>query len=321
LAYSFLLATAHVCRRSRLSAAVLLIALGIPACSRKPPSDSALKADAAARSTIVFLSDFGTANDSVAICKAVILEIAPAARIMDITHQVTPYSVEEGGRFLASVSPYYPPGTIFLAVVDPGVGTSRKAIIVKSRRGQFFVLPDNGLISLVAERDGIESAREITNPSFMLSGALSSTFHGRDVFSPTAAHLAAGEDWMLAGPEIHDLVRLHPPAAILDSMGINGHVVALDDPYGSLITDITAGDFTPLGYTIGDKVKLRIEKKGFTIPYTRTFMDVPVGQPLLYVDSRGRIAIAINERDFSQANGIHPPASIFIPRKFASKHK
>jgi S-adenosylmethionine hydrolase len=300
---------------------VLLIALSITACSKKPRSDSTRRADPAARSTIVFLSDFGTANDSVAICKAVILEIAPAARILDITHQVTPHSVEEGGRFLASVSPYYSSGTIFLAVVDPGVGTSRKAIIVKSGHGQFFVLPDNGLISLVAERDGVESAREITNPSFMLSGALSSSFHGRDVFSPTAAHLAAGEDWTLAGPEVHDLVRLHPPAAILDSTGLTGHVVALDDPYGSLITDITTGDFSALGYAIGDKVKLRIEKKEFTIPYVRTFMDVPTGQPLLHVDSRDRIGIALNERNFAQANGIHPPASIFIPRKFGSKHK
>src|SRR5215475_6598943 len=93
------------------------------------------------RSTIVFMTDFGTANDAVALCKAVILNIAPDARIMDITHQVTPFQIEEGARFLAAVSPYYPSGTVFLVVVDPGVGTSRKAVIVKTKRAQYFVLP------------------------------------------------------------------------------------------------------------------------------------------------------------------------------------
>ena len=105
----------------------------------------------APHAAIVFMTDFGTANDAVAICKAVILGIDPEARIMDITHQVTPFSIEEGARFLAGVSPYYPAGTVFLVVVDPGVGTARKAIIVKSKKGQFFVLPDNGLITPVAQ--------------------------------------------------------------------------------------------------------------------------------------------------------------------------
>jgi len=113
--------------------------------------------------TIVFISDFGVANDAVAICKAVIVGIAPDARIMDITHQVTPYSIEEGARFLLGVTPYYPSGTVFLAVVDPGVGTTRKAVVVKTKKGQYFVLPDNGLITPVVDRDGLDSAREITN--------------------------------------------------------------------------------------------------------------------------------------------------------------
>src|SRR5712692_9403856 len=111
---------------------------------------------------------FRTANDSVARCKAVIAGIAPATRIMDITHQVTPFSIEEGARFLAGVSPYYPSGAVFLAVIDPGVGTSRKAVVVKTKKGQFFVLPDNGLITPVLDRDGLDAAREITNTSWML---------------------------------------------------------------------------------------------------------------------------------------------------------
>src|SRR5271156_837696 len=112
------------------------------------------------RPTIVFITDFGTANDAVAICKAVILGIVPDVRIMDITHQVTPFSIEEASRFLAGVSPYYPSGTVFLVVVDPGVGTSRKAVIVKTKKGQYFDLPDNGIITPVADRDGVEGVRE-----------------------------------------------------------------------------------------------------------------------------------------------------------------
>src|SRR5262252_3053325 len=132
---------------------------------------------AEARPAIVFMTDFGTANDAVAICKAVMIGIAPAARIMDITHQVTPFSIEEGARFLAGISPYYPAGTVFVAVIDPGVGTSRRAVVVKTRKNQYFVLPDNGLVSTVVERDGLDSAREISNTSWMIGENVSSTFH------------------------------------------------------------------------------------------------------------------------------------------------
>jgi S-adenosylmethionine hydrolase len=264
---------------------------------------------------IVFMTDFGTANDAVAICKAVILGIDPDVRIMDITHQVTPFSIEEGARFLVGVTPYYPAGTVFLAVVDPGVGTSRKAVVVKSRKGQFFVLPDNGLITPVADRDGVESAREITNPAWMIGGKVSSTFHGRDIFSPTAAYLASGADWTSVGPELKDLVRLTQRAATLEREGLKGDVIGLDDPYGSLITDISGDDFKKLGFGLGQRVTVQIGNKPYTMPYVRTFMDVPVGQPLLYIDSRGRVGIALNERDFSKTYKVSPTVSIFIPRK------
>jgi S-adenosylmethionine hydrolase len=262
--------------------------------------------------TIVFLSDFGTANDAVAICKAVILQIVPDARIMDITHQVTPFSISEGARFLAGVTPYYPAGTVFLAVVDPGVGTSRKAIVAKSNKGQLFVLPNNGLITPVAERDGLAGVREITNPAWMMGERISSTFHGRDVFSPVAAHLAAGEDWILAGPSLPDFVRLRESKATLDEQGLHGEVIGLDDPFGSLITNIASEEFTKLGYAVGEKVTLLLGRQVFTMPYARTFMDVPVAKPLVYIDSRGRVGIALNQRDFAKAYKISPPLPITI---------
>jgi S-adenosylmethionine hydrolase len=299
--------------RLTLAFAALWIITSLAGCGSKSNQDDARKA--ATRPTIVFMTDFGTANDAVAICKAVIIGIAPDARIMDITHQVTPFSIEEGARFLEGVTPYYPSGTVFLVVVDPGVGTSRKAVIVKSQKSQYFVLPDNGLVTPVTDRDGLDGAREITNPAWMIGDKISSTFHGRDIFSPAAAHLAMGEDWTLAGPEVSELVRLSPRVATMDANGITGDVIALDDPFGNLITDIQGDDFKKLGYALEDKVTLKIDKKQYTFPYEKTFMDVPVGQSLVYIDSRGRVGIAVNQGDFSKKYGVSPPVPIFIPRK------
>ncbi|MGB8655473.1 MAG: SAM-dependent chlorinase/fluorinase [Candidatus Acidiferrales bacterium] len=293
---------------------LLSLAFVLTACGRRTGRQEQA-GNLSARPMIVFMTDFGTANDAVAICKAVIVGIVPNVRIMDITHQVTPYSIEEGARFLSGVTPYYPPGTVFLVVVDPGVGTSRKAIIAKTKKGQYFVLPDNGLITPVVDRDGLEGVREITNTAWMIGDKVSSTFHGRDIFSPAAAHLAAGEDWTLAGPEVKELVRLSVKTSTVDTKGITGEVIALDDPYGSLITDIPGEDFKTLGYSLGEKISVKLDGKPVVIPYQKTFMEVPVGQSLLYIDSRGRVGLAVNQGDYSRVYKITPPVSIFIPRK------
>ncbi len=295
---------------------VLGVALLCLSCGRQSGQGEAAQAPAQ-RPTIVFMTDFGTANDAVAICKAVIFGIAPDVRLTDITHQVTPFQIEEGSRFLAGVTPYYPSGTVFLAVIDPGVGTSRKAVIVRSKKGQYFVLPDNGLITLVIDRDGLDSAREIANPTWMIQSKISSTFHGRDIFSPAAAHLAAGWGYAQAGPEVTELVRLSPKISRTADKGIEGDIIGLDDPFGSLITDIPGDEFKKLGYSLGDKVPLQINKKGVTLPYARTFMDVPIGDAVLYVDSRGRVGIAVNQGNYSKKFDIKPPGTIFIPRKGA----
>jgi S-adenosylmethionine hydrolase len=269
------------------------------------------------RQTIVFMTDFGTANDAVAICHAVMVGIAPDARVMDITHQITPFSIEEGARTMEGVTPYYPAGTVFVSVVDPGVGTSRKAVVVKTKKGQYFVLPDNGLITPILDRDGLDSAREITNTNWMIGQAISSTFHGRDIFSPVGAHLAAGWDYTMVGPVVDQLVRLTPKVAIPTDKGIDGDIVALDDPFGSLITDISKEQFEKLGYGLGDKITVQLNKKPFTMPYAKTFMNVPVGEPLLFIDSRDRVSLAINQGNFSNLNKIAPPGVISIPKKGA----
>ena len=296
--------------------AALLLFLPLAGCSRQPAAPASAQASSA-RPAIVFMTDFGTANDAVAICRAVIYGIAPDVRITDITHQVTPFSIEEASRFLYGVTPYYPEGTVFLVVVDPGVGTSRKAIAVKSKKGQYFILPDNGVITPVLDRDGLESAREITNQHWMIEAPLSSTFHGRDIFSPAAAHLAAGWEFDLVGPAVQQLVRLTPKTSATSAKGIDGDIIGLDDPYGSLITDVPGEDFKQLGYNLGDKVFVQINKRMVELPYAKTFMDVPVGETLLYIDSRGRVGIAINQGNYSRKFNIEAPGKIFIPCKGA----
>lgn len=304
-------------RKYRL-AAMLLVSVCAAACSRQaatPPSAQA----ASPRPTIVFMTDFGTANDAAAICRAVMYGIAPDVRITDLTHQVTPYSIEEASRFLFGVTPYYPAGTIFLTVVDPGVGTSRKAIAVKTKKGQYFIAPDNGVLTPVLDRDGLDAAREITNQHWMIQAPLSSTFHGRDIFSPAAAHLAAGWDFNLVGPPVDQLVRLSLKTAAVSDKGIEGDIIALDDPYGSLITDISGEDFRRLGYGFGDRVAFQLNKKSLSLPFVKTFMDVPVGESLMYIDSRGRLGIAVNQDNYSRRFNVTPPGKIFVPRKGSAR--
>ncbi len=266
--------------------------------------------------TIVFMTDFGVVDDSVAICRGVMYGIMPNVRIVDLTHQVTPFSILDGARFLFGATPYYPSGTVFVVVVDPTVGSTRKAIVAHSKRGQLFVLPDNGVITLVEQRDGIDAVREITNPAWMIGSKLSSTFHGRDIFSPVGAHLARGDDWTTVGPEmpVKDLVRLDLKAATLDDHGLNATVIATDGPFGNLVTNVDAEQFLKLGYQRGQEVPVKIGDKEMKIKFVKTFSDVPLKQPLLYIDSRGRLGLAVNQSSFAATYDVKPPATLFIPR-------
>jgi len=267
---------------------------------------------------IVFMTDFGTLDDAVAICKGVMLGIAPNARIIDLTHRVPPYSIADGARFLARTSLYYPANTIFVGVVDPGVGTQRRTIIARTKRGQYFVVPDNGLLTPIEDRDGIDSVREITNAAWMLPEPHSATFHGRDVFSPAAGHLARGDDWTKVGPVLPKLTRLSISAPVLDGAGIAGHVVGLDGPYGNLITDIKPMHLRDLGYSLGDIVPVKVAGKEFALPFVTTFGDVPEGKPLLYIDSSGLVSVAINLGNFARVHDIAPPTEFLIAKKAAA---
>ncbi len=266
-----------------------------------------------------FMTDFDVKDDAIGICKAVMVGIDPAIRIIDISHQVTPYDIAEGARFLAGSAPYFPADAVFVVVIDPTVGSSRKAIIAHSRRGQYFVLPDNGLLTLFPAmgENQITEAREITNPAWMIGAKLSSTFHGRDIFSPAGAHLARGDDWTLAGPalDVAKLVRLNIDNPTLDATGLHSEVLGLDGPFGNVILNIPSETFAKLGYHLGDQVPVTVDNHPYTVPFVKTFSDVPVGSPLLYIDSRGRVALSLNQRNFAEKYNVTPGLTVTIPMK------
>jgi S-adenosylmethionine hydrolase len=272
-----------------------------------------------AQHVVGFMTDFDVKDDAIGICKAVMVGIDPGIRIIDISHQVTPYDIAEGARFLAGSAPYFPADAVFVVVIDPGVGSTRKAIIAHSRRGQFFVLPDNGLLTLMPS-DGpgqIVEAREITNTAWMIGARLSSTFHGRDIFSPAGAHLARGDNWSQAGPalDVAKLVRLNIHDPTLDNTGLVGEVLGLDGPFGNVILNVPSETFAKLGYHLGDHVPVTIDGHVYNVPFVKTFSDVPVGSPLLYIDSRGRVALSINQRNFAEQYKVVPGLSLSIPVK------
>jgi S-adenosylmethionine hydrolase len=291
--------------RTFLTAAVMTLAVLLPAMAQQQ-----LK-------VIGFMTDFDVKDDAVGICKAVMEGVAPGVRIIDITHQSEPYNIAMGARFLAGSAPYFPKDSVFVVVIDPGVGSTRKAIIARSRIGQFFVLPDNGLLTLVQDRDGIAEAREITNPKWMIGSGISSTFHGRDIFSPAAAHLARGDDWTQAGPalDVTKLVRLNIQEAMIDAGGLHGEVIGTDGPFGNLVLNVPEEIFARLGYKLGDKVPVVLDGKSYAFPLVKTFSDVPVGKELFYIDSRGRLSIGINQQNFAETFKVGEGAQLTIPRK------
>jgi S-adenosyl-L-methionine hydrolase (adenosine-forming) len=266
---------------------------------------------------IAFMTDFGLLDDSVAICKQVMYNIDPTVRILDISHEVTPFSILDGARYLDGMSDYVPPATVFVAVIDPTVGTSRKAIVAKSKKGNYYVLPDNGLLTYVLNHEGIEAARVITNPRWMLGDAISSTFHGRDIFSPVGAHLARGEEWTGVGPEIRvsELVRLSLTEAAIDNGVLRAQVIGTDGPFGNLITNVGREEFTRLGYKYGDTLHVALGARTFDMPFVRTFGDVAIGSPLAFIDSRGRLSFSLNQTNFARTYNVKPPLDFSIPEK------
>jgi hypothetical protein len=242
---------------------------------------------------ICFLTDFGLQDDFVGTCHGVMKQIAPEAQILDVTHGIPPQAVLQGALVLASTLPYMPSG-VHLAVVDPGVGGHRRPVALRDADGRLFVGPDNGLLRPAAERAGIVEAREIANPEYALR-AVSRTFHGRDLFAPAAAHLAAGVPLEALGPPVavDALVRLDLPEPVVHEHGIAATMLYVDS-FGNIAINVTRDDMEQVGIVPGVRVELELGGQRYYAVTARTFADARAGDVILYEDSYGNMSIAIS---------------------------
>jgi len=243
---------------------------------------------------ITFLSDFGLEDDFVGPCHGVMKVIAPEVEILDITHGIQRHGVLQGAIVLANTLPYVPKG-VHLAVVDPGVGSERRSLALRSGDGRLFVGPDNGLLVPAAEKlGGIEAAHEIANGKYVLDH-VSATFHGRDVFSPVAAHLVDGVALEDLGPaiEIESLVRLEVPKPDVTHRRIRASCLYVDR-FGNMQLNLTRKDLDVLAPEPGTRVELEIASERYFAVTARTFADARDGEIILYEDAYGNIAIAIS---------------------------
>jgi S-adenosylmethionine hydrolase len=258
---------------------------------------------------ISFLTDFGLTDDFVGTCHGVIKRIAPDVQIIDITHGIAPQAVLQGALVLRNTLPYMPAG-VHLAVVDPGVGSSRRPVIIGDTEGRFFVGPDNGLLVPAADCNGIASVHELANPAYALD-QVSRTFHGRDLFSPAAAHLALGVEPSELGPPLSAdaLVRIDVPVATIDG-GLIDVAVLYVDRFGNMQLNLTRDDLERAGVVPGTRFEVEVAGERYFATAARTFADARPGEIVLYEDSYRNVAIAINRGSAAEMFSSHAGQTI-----------
>ena len=246
---------------------------------------------------ITLLSDFGLKDPYVAAMKAVILSICPEARIVDISHEIKKFNIRMGAFVLASATPYFPANTIHVAIVDPGVGTKRRPIIVETKRS-FYVGPDNGVLMISAYKESIRHVYHVNNPQYMLS-KVSRTFHGRDIFAPAAAHLAKGCTPSDFGPEIHDYVfpKFTKPHVRKDKL--LGEILYTDD-FGNLVTNIAMKDLEKMGASEGSTLHVELKRKSLELKLCSAYGEVSSKKPLAIIGSSDFLEISVNQGDASK---------------------
>lgn len=241
---------------------------------------------------ITLLSDFGLKDPYVAEMKAVISTISPEARIIDISHSVDKFNIRMGAFVLASATRYFPKGTIHIAVVDPGVGTKRRGLLVETEH-TIYIGPDNGVLMLAARREGISHAYAITNRSLMLS-RVSSTFHGRDVFAPAAAHMANGTRASHVGPEVTDYTVPKFASPSFKGGKLTGEVLHIDD-FGNIITNITGRDLKKIRVKTGSHFSIKIGRKVTKAKFSKTYGDASKRTAITLIGSHDFLEMAINQ--------------------------
>ncbi|HJS70158.1 MAG TPA: SAM-dependent chlorinase/fluorinase [Gaiellaceae bacterium] len=234
------------------------------------------------------------------VCRGVIKRIAPDAEVIDITHGIAPHNVLQGALVLASTIRFMPEG-IHLAVVDPGVGSKRRAVALRGTDGRLYVGPDNGLLVLAADRlGGVEEAVELANSAYRLE-PVAHTFHGRDVFAPAAAHLAAGAELTELGPAIAaaDLARIDVPVPSIGTRRIRATVIYVDR-FGNVQLNLTRDDLAQVGIESGSKLEIEVGVERYYAATARTFAEVKRGDIVLYEDAYWNISLAINRGNAAQ---------------------
>jgi S-adenosylmethionine hydrolase len=263
--------------------------------------------------TVVFQSDFGLKDGAVSAMKGVAMGVSPDLKLFDLTHEIPAYNIWEAAYRLEQTVMYWPAGTVFVSVVDPGVGTNRKSVVLKTKSGHFIVTPDNGTLTLIAESLGIEAIREIDEAVNRRKGSEKSyTFHGRDVYAYTAARLAAGAiSFEQVGATLpNEVVKIPYQKAILENKKIKGTIAILDVQYGNIWTNIPAAVFSQLQVKIGEKLHVVIyqnksRKYEGDMPYTETFGAVAKGKPLAYLNSLLQLSFALNMGNFSAVHKVY----------------
>ena len=271
---------------------------------------------------LVLQSDFGVKDAAVASMKGVAVSVSPDLEIYDLTHEVPAFNIWEASLRLAQVAEYWPKGTVFVSVVDPGVGTERKSVVLKTKSGHYFVSPDNGTLTAVAEHLGVDAVREIDEAVNRLANSEKSyTFHGRDVYAYTGARLAAGK---ITFEEVGrllpaEVVSIPFQEAIFANDEIHGNIPILDVQYGNVWTNIDRETLQMLKVGQGTTLRIRIRHREETvfdehIPFVDTFGAVEIGEPLIYLNSVNNVSLALNQGNFAEAHGIGsgPDWSILI---------
>lgn len=262
--------------------------------------------------TIVFQTDFGLKDGAVSAMKGVAMGVDSSLKLFDITHEIPAYNIWEAAYRLEQTISYWPKGTVFVSVVDPGVGTNRKSVVLKTKAGHFIVTPDNGTLTLLANSQGIEEIREIDEVVNRRAGSEKSyTFHGRDVYAFTAAKLAAGKiKFEEVGKQLpNEVVSISYQKATIENNVLKGTIDILDVQYGNIWTNITADLFKQLNVKVGEKLQVTIyynktKKYAATMPYAATFGAVPNGKPLLYLNSLMQVSFALNMASFATVHKI-----------------
>lgn len=261
---------------------------------------------------VVFQTDFGTKDGAVSAMKGVSMGVDSSLNLFDLTHEIPAYNIWEAAYRLEQTLSYWPAGTVFVSVVDPGVGTDRKSVVLKTNSGHFIVTPDNGTLTLIAESKGIAAVRQINEQLNRRPGSEASyTFHGRDVYAYTAARLASGKiSFEEVGPALpNEVVRIPYQHAAINNQVITGNIPILDVQYGNVWTNIPKLMFEQAGIGINDRIRIKIFQGKTTVyegilPYVTSFGAVGQGKPLAYFNSLMQLSFALNMGNFAATHRV-----------------